>query len=55
MLERFGQISPVDELNGDKIHRLENVLTLDPSIHDWFDKLKIWLERKSDVGAFYHK
>ena len=31
------------ELNGSKIHRLENVITLVGSLHDAFDRLEIWL------------
>jgi len=30
------------ELNGDQIHRLENIITLDPIIHTEFDNLSIW-------------
>ncbi|KAK0437794.1 hypothetical protein EV421DRAFT_995183 [Armillaria borealis] len=32
------------ELNGAGIHRLENILTLSPSLHDFFDQLALWLE-----------
>ncbi|GBE88143.1 hypothetical protein SCP_1203730 [Sparassis crispa] len=31
-----------DDLNGAKIHRLENVMTLEPSVHRSFDALEIW-------------
>lgn len=34
----------MDDLNGAKIHRLENVLTLDLGVHSYFDALKIWFE-----------
>jgi hypothetical protein len=27
-----------------RIHTLDNVMTLDPIIHDWFDRLEIWSE-----------
>jgi len=47
VLDRFGQIR-IDELNGTNIHRLENILTLDSVVHDWFDQLKVWLDRKPD-------
>lgn len=43
-MERFGQVLGVDELNGPQIHRLENVMTMDVSFHQWFDSLVIWLE-----------
>ena len=26
------------------IHGLDNVMTLDPSIHAWFDRLELWFE-----------
>ncbi len=32
------------ELDGAGIHRLENILTLSPSLHDFFDQLALWLE-----------
>jgi hypothetical protein len=31
-----------DELNGSKIHRLKNVMTLVPQFHSLFDKFKFW-------------
>ena len=43
-MERFGNFSLKDELNGSNIHRLSNILTLSLDIHCWFDDLKIWLE-----------
>ncbi|KAF5387950.1 hypothetical protein D9615_000667 [Tricholomella constricta] len=45
VLDRFGQIKPIAELNGANIHRLENILTLSLEFHSLFDKLEIWLER----------
>jgi hypothetical protein len=33
-----------DELNGNAIHRLENILTLEGSIHPEFDGLYIWFK-----------
>ena len=44
VMERFGQNGFRDELDGSKIHRLSNILTLDHSIHTYFDKLVLWLE-----------
>jgi hypothetical protein len=44
---RHGSIwLPTDsfDLNGNNIHRLENVLTLDIGIHSLFDELKLWFE-----------
>jgi hypothetical protein len=32
------------ELNGPKIHRLENVITMEIGVRSFFDHLSIWLE-----------
>ena len=42
-MEQYGGIQPT-ELNGDNVHRLENVLTLDSTPHWAFDELYVWLE-----------
>jgi hypothetical protein len=34
-----------NDLNGPKIHRLENILTLEASTHKYFDDLDLYLER----------
>ncbi|KAJ3929362.1 MAG: hypothetical protein NXY57DRAFT_963689 [Lentinula lateritia] len=41
VLERFGY--NIDSLNGPKIHSLHNVMSLIPSVHDFFDQL-LWFE-----------
>ena len=38
--EHLGYKSPPDELNGPKVHRLENVMTLAPGCHSKFDQLR---------------
>ena len=38
------------ELNGSGIHRLENILTLNPDAHSFFDTLQLWLEPVEVVG-----
>jgi HNH endonuclease len=43
-MERFRQTGFRDELDGSKIHRLSNILTLDHSLHTYFNKLVLWLE-----------
>ena len=43
-MERFGQNEFRDELDGTKIHRLTNILTLDHLLHTLFNKLLLWLE-----------
>lgn len=47
-MEMFG-ISSVEELNGAKIHRLENILTLAIHVHDSFDSLDFYLEKREGV------
>jgi len=40
----------LNELNGDKIYRLENVLTLTEELHGFMDALELWFE--GTVGPF---
>jgi hypothetical protein len=42
VMNRFGHEELPDELNGSKVHRLENVMTLVHGFHTYFDQLKIW-------------
>ena len=51
-MDRFGYADITDNVNGDKIHRLDNILTLDPGMHDHFDRLKIWFERTVSILLF---
>ena len=44
MLTRFGYPVIQEELGGPNIHRLENVLTLDKVVQDFFDQLHVWFE-----------
>ena len=41
------------ELNGNNIHRLENILTLSTELHAYFDDLYIWL-KPVEVRSFYN-
>ncbi|KAF8596804.1 hypothetical protein BDV93DRAFT_610704 [Ceratobasidium sp. AG-I] len=43
VLRCFGDVNP-EELNGEDMHRLGNILTLGTGYHDSFDRLRIWLE-----------
>lgn len=43
-MESFGNIHVLNELNGDKINRLENILTLRSEFHFAFDCLALWFE-----------
>ncbi|KAI6117895.1 hypothetical protein EV401DRAFT_2072190 [Pisolithus croceorrhizus] len=42
VLDCFGYHSLRQELDGANIHRLENVMTMDPTVHYLFETLKIW-------------
>ncbi|KAI1791660.1 hypothetical protein LXA43DRAFT_888778 [Ganoderma leucocontextum] len=44
ILERFGYGHIHDELRGDKVHRLENVLALDCTLHCAFGNMTMWFE-----------
>ncbi|KDQ61386.1 hypothetical protein JAAARDRAFT_190164 [Jaapia argillacea MUCL 33604] len=44
VMERFGQVYGEEELDGSNIHRLENVMTLNPDLYEFFDTLHMWLE-----------
>ncbi|KAK0217286.1 hypothetical protein IW262DRAFT_1449609 [Armillaria fumosa] len=43
----------IQKLNGDKVHSLFNVMTLEHNVHVLFDRLKIWFE-KTDVTDCYN-
>ncbi|KAF8551780.1 hypothetical protein OG21DRAFT_1498864 [Imleria badia] len=47
VMQRFGRIGP-EELNGDHIHRLENVMTLWDGISSLFEGLQVWFEPSDD-------
>lgn len=51
VIERFGNVSIISELNGVAIHRLENIMTMDITLHALFDKLCIWFEET--VGKIF--
>jgi len=42
VMKRFGYDTLPDDLNGLKVHRLENVMTLSHDAHICFDNLQIW-------------
>ncbi|KAF8877656.1 hypothetical protein CPB84DRAFT_1794761 [Gymnopilus junonius] len=55
VLLRFGQIRSIEELNGPGLHRLQNVMTMDAAIHELFDDLTIWFERKEDDPPHHYR
>ena len=50
VMMRMGGVFGHDELNGEKIHRMENVMTLRSDLHTLFDTLGLWLE--ATVGLY---
>ncbi|KAG7089804.1 hypothetical protein E1B28_011454 [Marasmius oreades] len=42
VLKRFGY--DVENINGDKMHSLHNVMTLEKNVHEHFDRLELWFE-----------
>ena len=44
ILTCFGYDDIPEKLKGAGIHSLDNIMTLEPNIHSWFDKLQLWFE-----------
>ena len=42
-MRRMGAVDVVAELNGDRVHRLENVTIMEVGFHALFDPLVLWL------------
>ncbi|KAL1943932.1 hypothetical protein VTO73DRAFT_3750 [Trametes versicolor] len=53
ILHRFGGVDSTEELNGAKVHRLENILTLSLDTHTSFDRLQLWLDEIPDSKDSY--
>ncbi|KAG8929474.1 hypothetical protein FRC02_005533 [Tulasnella sp. 418] len=51
VLDCFGGVF-FEELNGADVHRLENVMTMDPIVHDFFDSLDLWLEATETPNCY---
>ncbi|KAF5354222.1 hypothetical protein D9756_007009 [Leucocoprinus leucothites] len=52
IMMRFGYHSLPDELNGPNIHRLENVMTLEPSFRACFNNLHVWFVETDEVNRY---
>ena len=52
-MQRFGKISS-EELDGDQVHRLENVITLWDAVRLLFDQLRIWFEPSVSLFEAIH-
>lgn len=44
ILKCFGYEELPERLKGNVIRSLDNVMTLDLSVHNWFDRLELWFE-----------
>ncbi|PPQ69947.1 hypothetical protein CVT25_001991 [Psilocybe cyanescens] len=55
VLLRFGQLRAIEELDGPGLHRLENVMTMDASVHLFFDNLEIWFERNENDPIHHYR
>ncbi|PPQ70849.1 hypothetical protein CVT25_003949 [Psilocybe cyanescens] len=52
IMHHFGYENLPDELNGSKVHRLENVMTLTPQFHIYFNKLDIWFVATNKLNRY---
>ncbi|CAA7263958.1 unnamed protein product [Cyclocybe aegerita] len=53
MVNSFANISVLDELDGENLHRLSNGLTLEVDLHILFDTLKLWFEEVQNQPYTY--
>ncbi|KAI6162724.1 hypothetical protein EDD17DRAFT_1574516 [Pisolithus thermaeus] len=52
ILDRFGYSALREEFNGSNINRLENVVTLEPSLHSFFDSLQVWFTETEEPNRY---
>ncbi|KAF4609697.1 hypothetical protein D9613_012063 [Agrocybe pediades] len=52
VLQGFGYTTLPDELEGAKIHRLENVMTLEANLHFFFDRLQLWFVATGEPNQY---
>lgn len=50
VLKRFGY--DVNSINGEKVHSLYNVMTMELNIHDKFDRLELWFEETANPNCY---
>ncbi|KAJ8075795.1 hypothetical protein PM082_021427 [Marasmius tenuissimus] len=55
VLESFGYPGLTDELSGERIHSLKNLLTINKSFHNQFDDQSIWVEPMEDTPNSYKR
>jgi hypothetical protein len=54
LIYAFGGIEVLEELEGDKAHRLSNGLTLEINVHSLFDSLDLWFEEDLVSAILFH-
>ncbi|KAI6160489.1 hypothetical protein EDD17DRAFT_1832609 [Pisolithus thermaeus] len=52
VLDQFGYSALWEELNGSNVNRLENMITLEPSLHSFFDLLQVWFTDTTRLAVF---
>ncbi|KAF8968556.1 hypothetical protein BDZ97DRAFT_1799021 [Flammula alnicola] len=52
VMRRFGHENLPEDLNGSKVHRLENVMTLVLGFHVDFDQLKVWFVATEETNKY---
>ncbi|KXN80608.1 hypothetical protein AN958_09646 [Leucoagaricus sp. SymC.cos] len=52
VMRRFGHDELPDDLNGSKVHRLENVMTLVHGFHTRFDQLRVWFVATNEKNKY---
>ncbi|KDQ49734.1 hypothetical protein JAAARDRAFT_212033 [Jaapia argillacea MUCL 33604] len=50
VLRQFGY--DIDNLNGEKVHSLCNVITMEANVHDYFDRLGLWFEPTATPNSY---
>lgn len=53
---QFGYEDVFEEFGGSQsnAHRLENIVTLEPTLHDFFDNLELWFEATVGLVPGFH-
>ncbi|KZP12564.1 hypothetical protein FIBSPDRAFT_921823 [Athelia psychrophila] len=53
IVNHFGGVWIENELNGNQLHRLSNVMTMTTDLRTWFDELRLWFEEVPNTPATY--
>ncbi|KAK0216810.1 hypothetical protein IW262DRAFT_1276026 [Armillaria fumosa] len=50
VLKAFG--CDIEQFNGPKVHSLQNVMTMESDVHDWFNRSEIWFEKTKVTNCY---